>query len=881
MKRTRVASRAGLAVVLIAIACTESIGPERRNPGVPMFSYSANGITLNKQNGALGGSGQLLIKGFNPTNPHHGDAIIATFFWLGSTNIIDSVRDVLTTAPSYTPVGNRYTLVEYVTAGGYSMATYIATNVQGFPDPNTDPNQGDILAVGAYLSQSVPDGGVVLSSWTGVEDNFATALGNHRSASGSGAAGTAMPAQAGPIAINAGALAYTVTMSGLYMLGAPAGYTSLGQGSDNSMKEGGAYAVQTSAGTTDPVWQWFNGSGSTGTWLATNLALNTATAPGGNQPPTADFTSGCSALNCSFTSTSSDPDGSIASYSWNFGDGGTSTAQNPSHTYASPGGTFTVTLQVTDNQGAQSTTTSKTVTVTAANQAPTADFTFSCSALSCNFTSTSSDPDGSIAGYSWTFGDGGTSTAQNPTHNYGAAGSYPVTLQVTDNQGAQSTTTSKTVTVSAANQPPTANFTFSCSALSCNFTSTSSDPDGSIAGYSWTFGDGGTSTAQNPTHNYGAAGNYPVTLQVTDNQGAQSTTTSKTVTVSAANQSPTADFTFSCTGLTCYFTSTSSDPDGSISAYSWTFGDGATSMAQNPVRNYAAGGTYTVTLQVTDNQGAQSTTTSKTVTVTAPNQPPTANFTSSCSGLTCNFTSTSSDPDGSIASYSWTFGDGATSTAQNPSRTYGAGGTYTVTLRVTDNQGAQSPTTSKTVTVTAPNQPPTANFTSSCSGLTCNFTSTSSDPDGSIASYSWTFGDGATSTAQNPSRTYAAGGSYSVRLTVTDNRGATNFITKTVTVTAPNSAPVVNAGPDDNAFTGLLYSFTWSFSDANHNGPWSYTIDWGDGATSSGTVSSEGSFSAGHTYIIILPRSFTIRVTVRDAAGASASDTKVVSVLLL
>ncbi len=149
MKRTRVASRAGLAVVLIAIACTESIGPERRNPGVPMFSYSANGITLNKQNGALGGSGQLLIKGFNPTNPHHGDAIIATFFWLGSTNIIDSVRDVLTTAPSYTPVGNRYTLVEYVTAGGYSMATYIATNVQGFPDPNTDPNQGDILAVSA------------------------------------------------------------------------------------------------------------------------------------------------------------------------------------------------------------------------------------------------------------------------------------------------------------------------------------------------------------------------------------------------------------------------------------------------------------------------------------------------------------------------------------------------------------------------------------------------------------------------------------------------------------------------------------------------------------------------------------------------------------
>ena len=215
MKRARVASRVGLAVVLIAIACTESVGPERRNPGVPLFSYSANGITLDQQNGALGGNGQLLVKGFNPTNPHHGDAIIATFYWInpsGSTgNIIDSVRDVLTTAPTYTPVGNPYHLVEYVTAGGYSMATYVATNVQNFPDPNTDPNQGDIYAVAGYFSQKITDGGVSVSAWTGVEDNFAAALGEHRSASGSGPGGfEPVPAQAGPIAVNAGAV---VTLS--------------------------------------------------------------------------------------------------------------------------------------------------------------------------------------------------------------------------------------------------------------------------------------------------------------------------------------------------------------------------------------------------------------------------------------------------------------------------------------------------------------------------------------------------------------------------------------------------------------------------------------------------------------------------------------------
>src|SRR5439155_639692 len=172
------------------------------------------------------------------------------------------------------------------------------------------------------------------------------------------------------------------------------------------------------------------------------------------------------------------------------------------------------------------------------NQPPVAAFGSSCSALTCSFTSTSSDPDGSIASYSWTFGDGGTSTLQNPSHTYGAAGSYTVTLTVTDNQSATNSV-SHSVTVTAPNQPPTANFTFSCSGLGCNFTSTSSDPDGSIASYSWTFGDATSSTLQNPSHTYGAAGSYTATLRVTDNHGAQSTTTSKTVTVTAPNQPPT------------------------------------------------------------------------------------------------------------------------------------------------------------------------------------------------------------------------------------------------------------------------------------------------------------------------------------------------------
>jgi hypothetical protein len=116
--------------------------------------------------------------------------------------------------------------------------------------------------------------------------------------------------------------------------------------------------------------------------------------------------------------------------------------------------------------------------------------------------------------------------------------------------------------------------------------------------------------------------------------------------------------------------------------------------------------------------------------------------------------------------------------------------------------------------------------------------------------------------------------------TISVPSGGTANTTFSVSCVTPNTAPVVNAGPDQNALTGLLFSESWSFTDPD-NGPWNYTIDWGDGSTTSGSKTSAGSFSNGHTYVIVLPRSFTIRITVTDSMGASHTDTKVVSVLLL
>ena len=296
---------------------------------------------------------------------------------------------------------------------------------------------------------------------------------------------------------------------------------------------------------------------------------------------------------------------------------------------------------------------------------------------------------------------------------------------------------------------------------------------------------------------------------------------------------------------------------------------------------------------------------SRTVTVTSGGTATTA-FSVSCSATTGNLMVTtttsgsSQEPDGYTATL-----DGGSSQAigTSASVTFSglAPGSHTVVLSGVATNCTVASGTSRTASVVAggtasasfavtcttppppPNQPPTAAFSSSCTGLTCGFTSTSSDPDGSISSYSWTFGDGGTATSQNPSHTYAAGGTYTVTLTVTDNQGATDNVSHTVTVTAPpppTQPPVVNAGSDETVLVGALYSLTASFSDPDHDGPWTYTIDWGDGSSTSGSTSGEGSIGASHSYLTLLPASYTVTVTVVDSHGNRGSDTKVVTVVL-
>jgi PKD repeat protein len=174
------------------------------------------------------------------------------------------------------------------------------------------------------------------------------------------------------------------------------------------------------------------------------------------------------------------------------------------------------------------------------------------------------------------------------------------------------------------------------------------------------------------------------------------------------------------------------------------------------------------------------------------NVPPTAVIAApDCTDLACSFDgSDSSDSDGSIASYAWNFGDGGTASGATAAHTYGANGSYTVSLTVTDNEGATDTATTQVTVDDGVNAPPNAVITSiSCSGLSCSYSgSGSSDSDGSITGYAWDFGDGGTATGVTANHSYAATGNYTVTLTVTDNGGATDDASQNITVNEPSAA---------------------------------------------------------------------------------------------
>ena len=447
------------------------------------------------------------------------------------------------------------------------------------------------------------------------------------------------------------------------------------------------------------------------------------------------------------------------------------------------------------------------------------------------------------------------------------------------------------------NEAPVANFDLPACTIDvpCEFVSTSTD-DAAVTGWSWDYDGDNTPDATTATaeYTYRTAGTFDVSLTVFDAEGLSHRKTSSITIDPAVNPPPTAGFTYSCDGLDCTFANTSSDAaPGTIVTYAWTFGDNATSDQASPTHTYTvtAPTEFTVTLTVTDNEGATDAET-QTISVTpaAPVNPPTAGFTQTCTLLVCKFISTSTDvAPGTIVSYAWTFGDGGTATGSQPSHTYNASARtdFTVTLTVTDNEGFTGVAT-RTVTVDPvppTNTPPTAGISYSCAAAVCTFISTGSDPDGPpLAAFAWTFGDGAQATGNTATHTYAISATteFTVTLTVTDVGGATAVASRTISV---NPDPSANTPPtasfEPNCY-GENCAFINKSTDASPGAIVSYVWTYGDGGTSSRNTAcfpwTERCGLGRHVYSITGETTFTVTLTVTDNLGAVAVASKTITV---
>ena len=389
------------------------------------------------------------------------------------------------------------------------------------------------------------------------------------------------------------------------------------------------------------------------------------------------------------------------------------------------------------------------------------------------------------ASVKWNFGDNETSTELNPTHVYKKSGTYTVVVTIADGDVYQLTQSVTVNVTDNVNNAPEAAFISEVNGKTVKFTNKSSDKDGDQLSYVWDFGDGQKSTDANPTHVYADYGNYSVKLTVSDGKTESSIT--NPVKVSSENNPPVPEFSYTEENGLVKFTNTSNDPDGDELSYVWDFGDNTTSTQVSPEHQYAKSGAYTVKL--TANDGAATVTKEHSVNVSiidpVVNHKPVAMFSYSAAQNVVTFTDGSTDADGDQLSYVWDFGDGQSSTAKNPQHTYEAkNASYTVKLTVNDGKLASEEFT-QNVTVTMENNSPVAKFSVSVDRYTATFTNNSEDQDGDELTYSWNFGDGATSTEKSPKHTYAANGNYTAKLTVSDGKTSV-FVTNPVSINVPD-----------------------------------------------------------------------------------------------
>ncbi|HEY0653443.1 MAG TPA: PKD domain-containing protein [Chryseosolibacter sp.] len=558
----------------------------------------------------------------------------------------------------------------------------------------------------------------------------------------------------------------------------------------------------------------------------------------------ADKTSGCFPVTVNFTDAST---GGVNSWTWNFGNGNGSSLQNPSAVYTQAG-VYTVSLTVSN--GVQSDSEVKTGYIVIHGY-PTVDFSFDkssgCSPLQVQFTNSVNQSNGSITSWQWVFGDGGTSTQPNPSYTYHQPGNPTIALRATNVHGCEATQTKISAIIITG---PTTSFTPSATSICqvpANIIFTNQSTGTGALTYLWNFGGGATSTQTSPSHTFTQGGSHTVRLTTTDAQGCSSY---HEIELTAGTEE---GLSFDpmpkqlCIGqLLSTFTVQATHP---IQSMTWNFGNGTSSTSPTPAVAYQNPGTYTITLTAQlEGKACQSVVSKNVVVLGTVN--PTFNHTLDCDNkLVLKSTTVGAQR------IEWIVNGQAISTASQ--LTYNPPiGNFEVVLRAYNAQGCSNEL-KKSIPVTVL---PNASFNpareqdcvepslSGCAPFKVDFTNTSTA--GSAFTSSWSLGEGVTSIAKDPTRTFTNAGTFPIRLSIKDARGCVDTVRSIVRVAS--SAPTVTFTPDKGQVcSGETVAFLTTVSNADL-----LCWDFGDGGTATGN---------NPTYKYTTPGQYHVKVTAKNA----------------
>jgi PKD repeat protein len=584
-------------------------------------------------------------------------------------------------------------------------------------------------------------------------------------------------------------------------------------------------------------------------------------------------------------SASSDPDGGLLRYSWDFGDGTRAQIVNPSKTYETPG-VYTVTLTVEDESGLRIGVHSDRIAAVV-REAPIADAgpaVAACTGQTVRLDgSGSSDADGAVNAFSWNFGDGTTGGGERPTHVFERPGTYTVTLTIAgDARGACGAldTDETTVTVVEAPRVEIVGPDRAAAGAAVRFEAAlAGDADVRGAEFSWDFGDGATGSGPTVEHAFAEPGERTVTLRALlpgANEGCGTIETRRIVAVNASPEPVIGGPDRAAAGaLVLFDASASTDPDGAITGFEWDLGDGTTARGVQTQHRFAAPGTYEVRLAATDDAGVGNSrvVTTRSIEVSPPPAADLAAPPALCPGVPHLWSVAENAAD---LKATWLFGDGVEVEGPEADHAFEKPGVFPVAVTLDDGGGLVSSRRTEEVYVRV-NQAPVAIAGPDrvvCPGDSVAFDAgLSADLDGTLTGWRWTFSDGVVLEGQEVERSFDTPGPREVRLTVTDDSGsacAAGTDTARVLVNAP---PTVDAGPDRDTPVGAandtLVFDARAAADPDGQG---VQVEWdfGDGTRASNAI-------VRHRFAG--PGDYTVRVEARDTTGLAcgvASDTATV-----